>query len=90
MFRIDNTVTTTLDYPDLIIQTLHEPGANRLALLDLDWDLDCLDRHRDRDRKDMTSGREKPDVDWADVDWSDVDWALPSENMNQTSFWSNS
>jgi hypothetical protein len=61
MFRIDNTVTTTLDYPDLIIQTLHEPGANRLALLDLDWDLDCLDRHRDRDRKDMTSGREKPE-----------------------------
>ena len=24
MFRIDNTVTTTLDYLDLIVQTLHE------------------------------------------------------------------
>jgi hypothetical protein len=22
----------------------------------------------------MTSGREKPDVDWADVDWVEVDW----------------
>jgi hypothetical protein len=48
----------------------------------------------------MTSGREKPDVDWADVDWADVDWAdvdwadvdwaLPSKNTNQTSFWLNS
>jgi hypothetical protein len=66
-------------------------GATRPARLD--WD-------RDRDRKDMTSGREKPDVDWADVDWADVDWAdvdwadvdwaLPSKNTNQTSFWLNS
>jgi hypothetical protein len=44
--------------------------------------------------KDMTSGREKPDVDWvdvdwADVDWADVDWALPSKNMNQISFCQN-
>jgi hypothetical protein len=34
--------------------------------------------------KDMTSGREKPDVYWADVSW-----VLPLKNMNQTSFWLN-
>ena len=26
MFRIENTVTTTLDYLDLIVQPLHEPA----------------------------------------------------------------
>ena len=58
-------------------------GAIRSALIDRDW-------NRDRDRQDMTSGREKPDVCWVDVCWVDVCRALPSKNMNQTSFWLNS
>jgi hypothetical protein len=38
-------------------------GATRTARLERDWVWD-------RDRKDMTSGREKPDVCWADVCWA--------------------
>jgi hypothetical protein len=43
--------------------------ATRPARLDRDRDLN-------RNRKDMTSGREKPDVCWADICWT-----LPSKNM---------
>jgi hypothetical protein len=45
-------------------------GATRPARLDLDWD---------RDRKGMTSGREKPDFYWVDICWT-----LFSKNMSQT------
>jgi hypothetical protein len=58
------------------VQSAFDEGATRPARLDQVWD---------RDRKDMTSGREKPEVCWAAICW-----ALPSKNMNQTSFWLNS